>query len=172
LIPQGFGAAKPDRQRKRDRRLSAKPLRFWDLALYAVAMTLSLRWLSVAAAAGPASLPMWSRPGKQRCARQDGRCTGPRSPTGMASVAERMHEGRRAWVARTKAEGKPLTFAGFRPKGSGTPREVRQAAIAMRAAERERYSASKGAAETAKATVASPSPDRPRQGPSRLALSP
>jgi amino acid transporter len=39
--------------------LSAKPLRFWDLVLYAVAMTLSLRWLSVAAAAGPASLPMW-----------------------------------------------------------------------------------------------------------------
>ena len=39
--------------------MSVKPLRFWDLALYAVAMTLSLRWLSVAAAAGPASLPMW-----------------------------------------------------------------------------------------------------------------
>ncbi len=39
--------------------MSAKPLRFWDLALYAVAMTLSLRWLSVAAAVGPASLPMW-----------------------------------------------------------------------------------------------------------------
>jgi amino acid transporter len=37
----------------------AKPLRFWDLTFYAVAMTLSLRWLSVAAAAGPASLPMW-----------------------------------------------------------------------------------------------------------------
>jgi len=54
LIPQGFGPAKPDRQRNGDRRLSAKPLRFWDLALYAMAMTLSLRWLSVAAAAGPA----------------------------------------------------------------------------------------------------------------------
>jgi len=39
--------------------LSAKPLRFWDLVLYAVPMTLALRWLSVAAAAGPASLPMW-----------------------------------------------------------------------------------------------------------------
>jgi amino acid transporter len=59
LIRQGFVRPKPDRQRKGDRRLSVKPLRFWDLALYAVAMTLSLRWLSVAAAAGPASLPMW-----------------------------------------------------------------------------------------------------------------
>ncbi|QUD86930.1 APC family permease [Phenylobacterium montanum] len=39
--------------------MSSKPLRFWDLVLYAVPMTLSLRWLSVAAAAGPASLPMW-----------------------------------------------------------------------------------------------------------------
>ncbi|HEY2659232.1 MAG TPA: APC family permease [Caulobacteraceae bacterium] len=39
--------------------MSSKPLRFWDLTLYVVAMTLALRWLSVAAAAGPASLPMW-----------------------------------------------------------------------------------------------------------------
>ena len=39
--------------------VTAKPLRFWDLALYAVAMTLSLRWLSTAAAAGPAALPLW-----------------------------------------------------------------------------------------------------------------
>jgi amino acid transporter len=34
-------------------------LRFWDLTLYAVAMGFSIRWLSYAAAAGPASLPMW-----------------------------------------------------------------------------------------------------------------
>ncbi|MDR3508153.1 MAG: APC family permease [Caulobacteraceae bacterium] len=39
--------------------MSAKPLRFWDLALYAVGMTLSLRWVATAAAAGPAALPLW-----------------------------------------------------------------------------------------------------------------
>ena len=36
-----------------------RPLRVWDLALYAVAMGFSIRWLPYAAAAGPASLPMW-----------------------------------------------------------------------------------------------------------------
>ena len=37
----------------------SKPLRFWDLALYAVAMTLSIRWIATAAAAGPVSLVLW-----------------------------------------------------------------------------------------------------------------
>jgi amino acid transporter len=32
---------------------------FWDLALYTTAMTLSIRWLATAAAAGPPALPMW-----------------------------------------------------------------------------------------------------------------
>ncbi len=32
---------------------------FWDLVLYTTAMTLALRWLATAAAAGPASLPIW-----------------------------------------------------------------------------------------------------------------
>ncbi|HEY1447802.1 MAG TPA: APC family permease [Caulobacteraceae bacterium] len=36
-----------------------RPLGFWGLALYAVAMGFSIRWFSYAAAAGPASLPMW-----------------------------------------------------------------------------------------------------------------
>jgi amino acid transporter len=36
-----------------------RPLGFWDLTLYAVAMGFSIRWLPYAAAAGPASLPMW-----------------------------------------------------------------------------------------------------------------
>jgi amino acid transporter len=34
-------------------------IRFWDLILYAVAMNLGIRWLATAAAAGPASLPIW-----------------------------------------------------------------------------------------------------------------
>jgi amino acid transporter len=36
-----------------------RPLRFWDLAFYAAAMGFSIRWLASAAAAGPASLPLW-----------------------------------------------------------------------------------------------------------------
>jgi amino acid transporter len=37
----------------------AKTLGFADLFLYAVSVALSIRWISVAAAAGPASLPIW-----------------------------------------------------------------------------------------------------------------
>ncbi len=36
-----------------------KTLGFLDLFLYAASMALSIRWISVAAAAGPASLPIW-----------------------------------------------------------------------------------------------------------------
>ena len=36
-----------------------RALRFWDLALYAVAVGFGLRWIASAAAAGPASLPLW-----------------------------------------------------------------------------------------------------------------
>jgi amino acid transporter len=36
-----------------------RALRFWDLALYAAAMGFSIRWIASAAAAGPASLPLW-----------------------------------------------------------------------------------------------------------------
>ncbi|MEO8812199.1 MAG: APC family permease [Caulobacteraceae bacterium] len=39
--------------------MTPRSLRFGDLALYAVAMTLSIRWIATAAAAGPASLPLW-----------------------------------------------------------------------------------------------------------------
>jgi amino acid transporter len=37
-----------------------KTLGFGDLLFYAASMTLSIRWISVAAAAGPASLPIWA----------------------------------------------------------------------------------------------------------------
>lgn len=37
----------------------AKPLRSFDLVLTTVAITLAIRWVAVAAAAGPASLPLW-----------------------------------------------------------------------------------------------------------------
>ncbi len=39
--------------------MTSRSLRFGDLALYGVAMTLGIRWVASAAAAGPASLPLW-----------------------------------------------------------------------------------------------------------------
>jgi len=36
-----------------------RPLRFWDLTLYAVAMGFSIRWVAAAAAAGPVSIVLW-----------------------------------------------------------------------------------------------------------------
>src|SRR5665213_2148461 len=39
--------------------MTVRPLRFSDLALYAVATSFSIRWIATAAAAGPASLPLW-----------------------------------------------------------------------------------------------------------------
>ncbi len=39
--------------------MTARPLRFTDLALYAVTTSFSIRWIATAAAAGPASLPLW-----------------------------------------------------------------------------------------------------------------
>lgn len=82
-------------------------------------------------------------PGKQRCARHGGRNTGPRSPEGMEHVAERMRQGRLKWIARIKAEGRPLPFAGFRPKGSGKTREFRAEECAVRAKRRATYSVQK-----------------------------
>jgi len=81
-------------------------------------------------------------PGKQRCARHGGSNAGARTPEGMARAAMRLHQGRRKWIARMKAEGQPLPFAGFKPKGSGTPREARAEVRAARAREREVYAAS------------------------------
>ncbi len=40
--------------------MNGRPLRVHDLVLVTVAMALSLRWIAVAAAAGPASLPLWA----------------------------------------------------------------------------------------------------------------
>ena len=39
--------------------MATKTLSFTDLFFYAAAMALSIRWISVAAAAGPSSLPIW-----------------------------------------------------------------------------------------------------------------
>lgn len=40
--------------------MATRSLKFWDLTLYGVAMTLSIRWIATAAAAGPAALPLWA----------------------------------------------------------------------------------------------------------------
>jgi glutamate:GABA antiporter len=39
--------------------VTSKPLRFWDLTLYALAVGFGIRWLPYSAAAGPTSLPLW-----------------------------------------------------------------------------------------------------------------
>ena len=39
--------------------MSGRPLRFWDLTLYALAVGFGIRWLPYSAAAGPATLPLW-----------------------------------------------------------------------------------------------------------------
>jgi hypothetical protein len=90
-------------------------------------------------------------PGKLRCGRHGGLCTGARTLEGSRQVAARMHEGRRRWIARMKTQGRPLPFAGFKPKGSGTPREARDQAKAQRAAARRGYSEQCAILETLKA---------------------
>jgi hypothetical protein len=89
-------------------------------------------------------------PGKRRCERHGGLNTGPKSVEGMAAVAERMKLGRLDWIAKMRAEGRPLPFAGFRPKGSGTPREARQKARHGRQAQRQAYSQAKAAVDRAR----------------------
>jgi hypothetical protein len=91
--------------------------------------------------------------GKRRCARHGGKSTGPRTPDGMAHVAERMSQGRRRWIARMRAEGLPLPFAGFKPKGSGKTREVREAEAQTRRSERFLYGESKRQVEAARIAV-------------------
>lgn len=86
---------------------------------------------------------------KRRCARHGGKCTGARTPEGMAAQVRGLVAGRNRWLARAKAEGQPLAFAGFRPKGSGITREARSQAKAARAIERETYATSKEAASQA-----------------------
>jgi amino acid transporter len=39
--------------------VTGRPLRFWDLALYALAVGFGIRWLPYSAAAGLATLPLW-----------------------------------------------------------------------------------------------------------------
>jgi hypothetical protein len=62
---------------------------------------------------------------------------------GARRVAERLHEGRRRWIAQMRAEGRPLPFAGFRPKGSGKTREVREAEAQAKRSGRFHYDEAK-----------------------------
>jgi hypothetical protein len=76
--------------------------------------------------------------GKTRCWMHGGASTGPKTPEGKARVAAAMHEGRRRWVERLKAEGKKIP--GGRKAGADwiTPRmrERQKAEAARREAER------------------------------------
>src|SRR5262249_31291191 len=92
-------------------------------------------------------------PGKQRCGRHGGMCTGARTPEGSRRVTERMHEGRRRWIDRMREEGRQLPFAGFNPKGSGLTREVREAEAQAQRSERFEYGEAKREAEAAMASA-------------------
>jgi hypothetical protein len=80
----------------------------------------------------------WAMKGKARCRLHGGASTGPKSPEGKARVAAAMHEGRRQWIARLKAQGKKIP--GGRKAGPGwiTPkmRERQRAEAARRETER------------------------------------
>jgi hypothetical protein len=58
----------------------------------------------------------WAVRGRTRCKFHGGMSTGPKTPEGKARVVAAMVEGRRRWLARLKAEGKP--FPGGRKPGS------------------------------------------------------
>jgi hypothetical protein len=50
----------------------------------------------------------WALPGSKRCRLHGGRSTGPTTPEGMARTVAAMNAGRVRWLARLKAEGKPV----------------------------------------------------------------
>jgi len=56
----------------------------------------------------------WAVRGKTRCKFHGGMSTGPKTPEGKARVVAAMVAGRRRWVERMKAEGRPFPWAGKR----------------------------------------------------------
>lgn len=58
----------------------------------------------------------WPVAGSTRCRLHGGRSTGPTTPEGMTRTLAAMAAGRRRWLARLKAEGKPVPCG--RKKGS------------------------------------------------------
>ena len=56
----------------------------------------------------------WAVRGRTRCKFHGGMSTGPKTPEGKAKVVAAMVAGRRRWVERMKAEGRPFPWAGKR----------------------------------------------------------
>ena len=65
----------------------------------------------------------WALPGSTRCRLHGGLSTGPLTPEGLARTVAAMKAGRARWVAKLKAEGKPIPSG--RKKG-GRNRSIEQ----------------------------------------------
>ena len=57
----------------------------------------------------------WALPGSKRCRLHGGHSTGPRTSEGKSRTIAAMNEGRARWLAKLKAEGKPIPWG--RKKG-------------------------------------------------------
>jgi hypothetical protein len=69
----------------------------------------------------------WALPGSTRCRLHGGLSTGPLTPEGLARTVAAMKVGRARWVAKLKAEGKPIP-AGRKKGGRNRSLEQREQA--------------------------------------------
>jgi hypothetical protein len=69
----------------------------------------------------------WALPGSKRCRLHGGASTGPTTPEGMARTVAAMKAGRVRWLAKLRAEGKPVP-CGRKKGGRNRPAEVRERA--------------------------------------------
>src|SRR5215472_4598327 len=78
----------------------------------------------------------WALPGRKRCRLHGAASTGPTTPEGMARTLAAMQAGRRRWLTKLKAEGKPIP-CGRKKGGHNAPREEREHAAYLRKMDRE-----------------------------------
>jgi hypothetical protein len=57
----------------------------------------------------------WALAGSKRCRLHGGHSTGPRTPEGMSRTVEALKAGRARWLAKLRAEGRPIPYG--RKKG-------------------------------------------------------
>jgi hypothetical protein len=67
----------------------------------------------------------WAVVGSKRCRLHGGLSTGPTTPEGMARTVAAMQAGRLRWLARLKAEGKPIP-CGRKKGGRNLPADERE----------------------------------------------
>jgi hypothetical protein len=70
----------------------------------------------------------WALPGSTRCRLHGGLSTGPLTPEGLARTVAAMKAGRARWVAKLKAEGKPIPCGRKKGGRNRTIEERKQAA--------------------------------------------